>query len=107
MIYGINPYTISSIRVKKFRRYGRHPSWTKVMKRRNPIRGLFGLYDSAFFDGFYPATVMIYGSDGDVLKQIPCRSNDFALELCDDLYRKLDDFVESKGKCDECRPINR
>lgn len=94
MIRGINPFTISSIRWKKFKRYGPHPSWTKVMCKRNPIRGMFGAYSSSLFDGIYHPTVYIYGSDGDILKQIQCQSNDHAKEVCDEMNQQLSDWVE-------------
>ena len=101
MIRGINPYTISSIRMKKFKRIGPHPSWTKVMCKRNPIRGAFGFYSSDLFDGYWPPTIYIYGSDGDILKQITCQSNDHAKELCDQLNAELADFVQSTKVVDK------
>lgn len=94
MIRGINPFTISSIRMKKFKRYGPHPSWTKVMCKRNPIRGMLGAYSSALFDGIWRPTVYIYGADGDILKQIQCQSNDHAKEVCDDLNNQLEEFLK-------------
>lgn len=94
MIRGINPYTISSIRMKKFKRIGPHPSWTKVMCKRNPIRGAFGFYSSGLFDGYWPPTIYIYGSDGAILKQITCQSNDHAAELCNQLNAELAEWVQ-------------
>lgn len=99
MIRGINPYTISSIRMTKFKRWGPHPSWSKVMRKRNPVRGFFGLYEPGIFDGLYWPTVRIYGSDGDILKEIYCQSNDHAKELCDELNAELAQWVETKGNC--------
>jgi hypothetical protein len=98
MISGINPYTISSIRMKKFLRIGPHPSWTKVMCKRNPIRGVLGFYSSNMFDGYYPPQVFIYGSDGHVVKQITCRSTDHAKELCNQLNAELAKWVQSPRK---------
>ena len=98
MIRGINPYTISSIRMKKFSRLGPHPSWTKVMCKRNPIRGALGLYSSGMFDGYYSPQVFIYGSNGSFLKQITCRSNDHAKELCNQLNTELAEWVQSTRK---------
>ena len=101
MICGINPYTISSIKIKKFKRWGPHPSWTKVMCKRNPIRGVLGLYSSGLFDGYSPPTIYICGSDGDVVKQITCRSNDRAIELRNQLNAELAAWVQcqKETKC--------
>lgn len=96
MIYGINPFTISSIKMKKFKRIGPHPSWTKVMCNRNPIRGALGFYSSGLFDGYWPPAVYIYGSDGDTLKQIICESNDRAIELRNRLNAELAEWAECK-----------
>lgn len=101
MIRGINPYTISSIRMKKFKRIGPHPSWTKVMCKRNPIRGVFGFYSSGLFDFCWSPTVYIYGSDGDILKQITCQSNNHAKELCGQLNAELAEFVQSTKMVDK------
>lgn len=93
LIYDINPLIISSIRVSKFERLGRHPAWNKVMRKKNPIRALLGAYTSGFFDGYYHATVVIRGAGGQVLKRIECRSNDHAVQLCADLNTKLNNFL--------------
>lgn len=98
MIHGINPYTISSIRMKKFMRWGPHPSWTKVMCKRNPIRGMLGLYSPDLFDGYYPPTINIYGSDNNILKIITCKSNDHAVQLCKELNAELAEWVQLKRK---------
>lgn len=94
MIYGINPYTISSIRMTKFQRWGPHPSWSKVMRKRNPIKGFFGLYEPGIFDCFFRPTVKIYGSDGDILKEIVCRSNDHAKQLSEQLNYELVEWLK-------------
>lgn len=99
MIYGINPYTISSIRIEKFHRLGPHPSWTKIMCKRNPIRGMLGFYSSALFDGCYLPAVYIYGANGRSLKMITCRSNDHARGVCDDLNQQLSQWVQNNCKC--------
>jgi hypothetical protein len=77
MIEGINPFSISKIYATGFRRIGPHPSWTKVMCKRNPIRGFFGMYSEALFDGTYPA------------------SNDEAIQYAKHLNSQLDDFLSS------------
>lgn len=93
MIHGVNPYTISKITGYKFQRYGPHPAWTKLMNKRNPIRGLLGFYSGDFFDGIYRAGVTLYGADGSMLKHIACRSNDHAKRLCSDLNHELAQWV--------------
>ena len=95
MIEGINPYTISCIQVKKFYRWGRHPSWLKVMQKRHPIKAFFGLYEPGLFDGYYAPCVYIYGPDGNTLKRIVCRTNDHARQLCTELNAKLEEFVRA------------
>lgn len=94
LIENVNPFTISAIRWKGFKRLGPHPSWTKVMCKRNPIRGMLGAYSSALFDGCYLPCVYIYGSNGNVLKIITCRSNDRAKELCNEMTNQLEEFVK-------------
>jgi hypothetical protein len=94
MIYGINPLTISYIGYVKFRRHGYHPLYAKVMCKKNPISGFFGLYENGLFDGCYKPQVRIYGSNRDVLKIIECRSNDHARQLRDELNDQLADWVE-------------
>ena len=101
MIYNINPYTISKIGWRKFKRIGSHPSWVKVMEKRHPIKAFFGWYQGGLFDGHYSPTVRIYGSNGDVIKIISCRSNDHAKQLCDELNKQLSDWVKITGVKDE------
>lgn len=100
LIQGINPLCISTIYYNKMRRYGPHPVWTKYMKKKNPICGLFGLYNPSFLDGIYRPHVIIRGADGDILKKIKCRSNDHAKSLCHELTAQLDDFL-TKVKCND------
>lgn len=100
MICDINPYTISRIHMKRFHRWGRHPAWLKVMKKRHPVKASFGLYERGLFDGYYSPCVCIYGSDGDLLKQIKCRSNDHAKQLTKELNNQLANFVKSTKAVD-------
>lgn len=97
MINSINPYTISCIQMEKFTRWGRHPAWLKVMKKRHPIKAFFGLYNRDLFDGYFSPSVRIYGADGSLLKRIPCRSNDHAKNLCRELNDQLAEFVSKGG----------
>lgn len=101
MISDINPYTISKIGWRKFRRIGDHPLWVKVMKKRHPIKAFFGWYGNCIFDDCYPPTVRIYGSDGDLIKEITCRSNDHAKAMRDELNKQLSDWVKSTGMKNE------
>lgn len=98
MIYGINPYTISSIKYQEFYRYGPHPSWTKLMFKKNPIRGILGFYTPGLFDGVYLPYVIIIGANGRHLKHIVCRSNDEAKELCNKLNDQLAEFIKKTEK---------
>ena len=94
LIRGINPFTISSITYCKARRYGHHPAYTKVMQKKNPIRGyVFGCYNSGLFDGFYYPYVTIRGANGAILKEIQCHSNDSAKELHKQLNSQLSEFL--------------
>jgi hypothetical protein len=95
LIYGINPYTISSIRMRRFKRHGPHPLWLKAMQKRHPFKAFFGIYSPDFFTGYYLPSVSIYGSDGSLLKEITCRSNDRAKQLHDQLNDELINFVVS------------
>jgi hypothetical protein len=96
MICGINPFTISSIRWYAFKRYGPHPLYTKVMRKKNPIRGWFGVYSGDIYGGYIRPTVEIRGSNGNVLKIIKCRSNDHAKQVCDDFNAQLTEWVKYK-----------
>lgn len=95
LICGINPFTISRITYSRFRRWGVHPSWTKVMRKRNPIKGFFGIYDGVLFDGVYSAEVRIYGANGRELKCITCKSNHAAEKLCEELNEQLNEFLSN------------
>lgn len=95
LIAGINPITISSIKLVKFRRLGPHPSWTKIMKKKNPIRGFLGLYSPQLFDGIIRPHVSIRGAAGREIKYIFCSSNDAAMALHDKLNRELNDFLNA------------
>ena len=106
MIQGINPYTISSIRMKKFSRWGRHPSWLKVMKKRHPIKACFGLYEPGLFDCYYAPCVYIYGPDGNALKRVVCRSNDHARQVLSELNAQLEEFVRATKVVDTTNRIS-
>lgn len=94
LIFGINPITISSITAVKFHRYGPHPSWSKIMCRKNPIRGFLGLYDQGLFHGFTMPYVCIRGANGKDIKHIECKSNDHAIALRDELNTELNKFLD-------------
>lgn len=95
MIYGINPYVISNIYVVRFWRFGPHPAWTRVMRKRNPIRGFLGFYDPGMLDCVFNPYVGIYGANGCLLKEIPCTSHDSARQLRDQLCAELHAWVNS------------
>ena len=95
LIEGINPLTISKIRWKRGVRRGIHPSKANYLRKKNPISGFFGFYEPDFFDCFWKPCVRIYGSDGDILKEITCRSNIHAESLNDELNEKLNKFLSS------------
>lgn len=95
MIEGINPLAISKIYAKDFQRWGYHPSWSKVMRKRNPIRGFFGAYENGMFDGTYPPMVVIKGTDNHTIKYVRCKSNDDAENYAAELNAKLDAFLTS------------
>lgn len=90
----INPLIISGFKLYKFRRIGYHPSYTKLMKRKNPIRGLLGFYSPCLFDGTYQPHVVITGANGKDLRTIWCKSNDEAYRVQEDLYKQLNEFLE-------------
>lgn len=94
LIGHINPLTISGFKLYKFRRIGYHPLYMKVMKRKNPIRGLLGFYSPVLFDGCYQPHVVITGANGQGLRTIWCKSNDEARRVHKDLYNQLNSFLE-------------
>jgi hypothetical protein len=98
MIAGINPLTISKIRYSEGYRIGYHPMYNKVMRKKNPIRGMLGCYSALFLDGYRKPRVIIYGADGSWLKDITCRSNDHAEALYDKLTDQLSQYVASVAK---------
>lgn len=95
LIEGINPLIISNIRWFKGKRHGIHPTYAKYLRKKNPIRGFFGLYEPGLFESYWAPCVKIYGSDGDVVKIIACRSNDHAIYTKEYLTRKLEKFLSS------------
>jgi hypothetical protein len=95
LIYAINPLIISTITWHKGKRWGIHPVMSKYLNKKNPIRGFFGFYENGLFDGYWLPEVRIYGSDGDRIKIIACRSNDEAKQLKNDLMEKLDAFLSN------------
>lgn len=95
LIYGINPLIISKIVRCKGHRIGLHPCKRVYLQMKNPIRSALGFYEPLLFDGYIEPTVDIYGSDGDLLKVIPCRSNDHAKRLKEELDEKLNSFLSS------------
>lgn len=101
MIEGINPYTISSIRMSKFSRWGGHPAWLKVMKKRHPIKSFFGFYEQGLFDCCYAPCVYIYGPQGNTLKRIVCRSNNHARQVSSELNAQLEEFVRATKVVDK------
>jgi hypothetical protein len=94
-ISGINPLTISKIAWLQAMRRHKHPAWYRIMKKRNPIRGILGFYEIPLFSGFMPATVRIYGSDGNLLKIIECKSNYKADVIAKYLNSKLNNFLKN------------
>ena len=94
LIHLTNPLVISSISWRKSRRWGKHPLWYKMFAKKHPILWSIGWGNDRTFDEFIMAEVIIYGSDGSVLRRITCRSNDRAKELCDELNKSLDNFLK-------------
>ncbi len=94
-IEGINPLVISKILALSGYRHGIHPVYAKYMRKKNPIRGFFGFYEQGLFDCYYKPCVKIYGSDGDCIKIITCRSNDHARNLKKSLENQLNEFLSS------------
>lgn len=93
-IAGINPLVISGIRWRKAYRRGYHPAYTKYMKKKNPIRGILGLYSQVPFDGFNNAEVRIFGADGSLLRYQLFNSNDGAKRACEEYTAQLQEFLQ-------------
>jgi hypothetical protein len=95
MIEGINPLTISSIYTKPFKRFGNHPYRNRLARRKNPI--LWWLFNAGDFqiNDFIPPSVVILGANGNIVKQIMCKSNDRADKLAEELNVQLESFVNS------------
>lgn len=98
LIEGLNPLTISGVVAHSGRRYGIRKDWSRLMIKKNPIRGMFGLYEPGLFDGWYPARLGIYGADGSVLKWVECKSNAYALKLKAEYTEKLNEFLSRMVK---------
>lgn len=95
MIEGVNPLVISRITWKQGYRIGWHPRKNRLMRKKNPIRGFFGLYNEELFDGWNYPTVIIYGSDGDILRVVSVRSNAAAKARSRELNEQLSSFINS------------
>lgn len=95
LIEGINPLTISKIRAFEGKRLGPHPAKLRYLQKKNPIRGALGFYEQLIFDGYWRPKVKIYGSDGDPVKVITCRSNDHAISLRNSLEAQLNSFLSN------------
>jgi hypothetical protein len=95
LIGGINPLVISKIVAYGGYRHGIHPYMTKVMCKRNPIRGFLGFYESNLFDGFISAKVKIFGSNGKLLQVFEFTSNSGAISYAAELNKQLEDYIGS------------
>ena len=95
LIEGINPLIISKIIALSGLRHGMHPIKLRYLKKKYPIRGFFGFYQPMLFDGYWKPVVKIYGSDGDVIKIITCRSNDHAFALKVSIEARLNEFLSN------------
>lgn len=99
LIRNINPSVISTIQHERGYRWSKpHPYYYKLHKSKY---GMFAWKnDDGIFGSYWnSARVNIYGSDGDLLKSIRCKSNASALSLRDELMVELDNWVRSsKGK---------
>lgn len=95
LIKGINPLIISKILAFDGWRLGVHPAKLRYLQQKNPIRGVFGFYEPMLFDGYRRPTVKIYGSDGDPVKIITCRSNIHAVALKNSLEAQLNSFLSN------------
>lgn len=94
LIEGLNPLTISGFYARFGKRYGIRKDWSRLMIKKNPIRGMFGLYEPGLFDGWYSARLEICGADGSVLKWVGCKSNAHALKLKAEYTKKINNFVD-------------
>ena len=95
LIYGVNPLIISRILYFESFRVGPHPFYLKYMNKKHPILSLFGMYKKDTFDYFSHPTVKIYGSNGEIVRIISCKSNDDAKQLKEELVKRLNDFLSS------------
>ena len=87
LIRGINPLTISMIKVSRGKRFGKSGVWYRVYKKKHPIRGLFLSED--WTDFWVPAEVRIISATGKALVVIECRSNARAEQLKQELEAEL------------------
>jgi len=95
LIFGINPLTISKVLWSKGYRRGYHPLMSKYLSRKHPIKGFFGFYQSGLFDYYAIPEVLVYGSNGNLVLRIPCKSNDQARDTHDYINNTLNEFLSS------------
>lgn len=85
LIFGLNPLVISRVEAKSFVRRGKHPRYYKIKwwKFRD------------IFDGVYPASVYVYGADGNLIECINCRSNQHAEHVRDQILAHVNEIIET------------
>lgn len=95
MINNINPLHITRITWKPFHREGSHPYALKLMRRKGWLGSakawILG-YHPDECDYVDPAQVIIHGQSG-VIVRINCRTNQAAMDLCNEYNRQLADYI--------------
>ena len=98
LIYGINPFLISHVTVKTFRRIGKHPLYYRLRNRKHPICSMFWEGAAGEYDGIWQRPkVIIHGADGGHLLAIETWSNDRAKQLAAELREQLAAAISGKS----------
>lgn len=98
---GVNPFCIQYIGMKKFRRYGVHPYFETLFAKKYPFWYKSGAYpfskygsrSDGWSDGIMKPRVIFYNSQGLIMHEIECKSNDEAQALYHNYTLQLDQFI--------------
>jgi hypothetical protein len=95
LIEGINPYAIAKVDVYKMLRFGLHPYWYTLHKKRF---GWLAFRRPNHFDGvMWHSHVAIMSADGTTLKIVKCKSLADAWRVHGRIQSKLDSVLCYRG----------
>lgn len=103
MIEGINPTTISKIVVHPFIRFGRHPMYYRL--RRKKLGGFLAAIlvdEDEMWCWVQTPAVALLGADRKELTTIPAKSNADATKKCEELQNQLESFLRRATAVGSC-----